>query len=466
MQISIRRLARAASQGGAGVGTERLEVGSAPLSLTRLNPGGGAPLQILVFATGRAMKIDTHRTICSLTSILDFVGIDEIQHGKRVALMAEAIARQAGWSVERQTFMFYAGMLHDCGVSRAAEHRNLTASLVWEGAEDHCLRGADYLLDCPPLADFAEVVRWHHTEWSTLASMPLAEDARLAANLLFLADRVDVLQTPCLAAVSTDRDVLCVRGEIIDTIGQHAGSLFAPELVEVFAAAARCEAFWLAMDPYYLVEYLENYPQAAPVRELANGDVMALARLFARVVDAKSHFTHEHSLRMAAVARHLYACCGAGSDALDMIEIAGLLHDIGKLRVPDEIIEKAGELTPAERALICRHSYDTFRILSRVFPDMPIARWAASHHENLRGTGYPFGLRGAELEIETRILSVADVFQALAQERPYRGRLDAEAVLAHLARMVADGLLDADIVALAGREGAALYALAAGSAIG
>lgn len=145
-----------------------------------------------------------------------------------------------------------------------------------------------------------------------------------------------------------------------------------------------------------------------------------------------------------------------------MMEMAGLLHDIGKLRVPDEIIDKPGQLSPAERAVICRHSYDTYRILSRVFPDMPIAHWAACHHENLRGTGYPFGLKGAELELETRILSVADVFQALAQDRPYRPPLDAEAVLVHLGSMAAEGLLDGDIVALAERESDALYALAVG----
>ncbi|MDY0013768.1 MAG: HD domain-containing protein [Rhodocyclaceae bacterium] len=411
------------------------------------------------------MKIDPHRTICALTSVLDFVGIDELQHGKRVALMAEAIARQLGWSDSRQAYMFYAGMLHDCGVSRAAEHRHLTDSLLWDGAEAHCERGASYLLDCPPLADFAATIRWHHTDWATLARQPLEDADKLAANLIFLADRVDVLQAPSLAAVSTDRDVLCIRGEIIATIRAHAGGLFEPGLVEAFATVAAREAFWLAMDPYYLQEYLENYPHPAPVRELENQDVLSLARLFARVVDAKSHFTHEHSLRVAAIARHLYALTGAGEDALDMMEMAGLLHDIGKLRVPDEIIDKPGGLTPAERAVICRHSYDTYRILSRIFPETPIARWAASHHENLLGTGYPFGLGAAELGLEPRILSVADVFQALSQNRPYRDRLDAPTVLAHLGRMADEGQLDPVIVALAEGQAAALYALAIGTSV-
>ncbi len=406
------------------------------------------------------MKIDTHRTICALTSVLDFVGIDEIQHGKRVALMAEAIARQAGWDTDRQTFMFYAGMLHDCGVSRAAEHRNLTASLVWEGAEAHCLRGADYLRDCPPLAEFIDAVRWHHTDWRQLKDVPLPAERRLEANLLFLADRVDVLQAPCLTAVSTDRDVLCVRDQIIHTIQEHAGSLFEPGLVAAFADAARREAFWLAMDPYYLLEYLETYRRAAPIRELSNGDVVSMARLFARVVDAKSHFTHDHSMRVATLARHLYAALGGEGDALDMIEMAGLLHDIGKLRVPDEIIDKPGRLTPAERAVICRHSYDTFRILSRVFPETPVALWAATHHENLLGTGYPFGLKDADLPLETRILSVSDVFQAMAQDRPYRGRLGPDAILDHLRHLAAEGLLDGRIVDLAEREQTILYDLA------
>jgi HD-GYP domain-containing protein (c-di-GMP phosphodiesterase class II) len=406
------------------------------------------------------LKVDPHRAICALTSVLDFVGIDEVQHGKRVAWMAEAIARELGWPADALGFMFYAGMLHDCGVSRAGEHRRLTDTLLWEGAQDHCVRGEEYLLECRPLRVFAPVVRWHHTPWRELCEGELAEELRERANLIFLADRVDVLQSPHLVAGSFDDAILMARDRLVATITEHAGSLFSPRLVGAFQTVAQRESFWLAMDPYYLLEYLENYRLASPISELDDRDVLALARLFARVVDAKSPFTHEHSVRVAKVARRLLELCGGSGSALDNFEVAALLHDIGKLRVPDEILEKAGPLTRAERAIISRHSYDTYRILNRVFPDSPIPLWAASHHENLLGTGYPFHTASGEIDTETRILSVADVLQALSQDRPYRRRLGSHDVGMHLEEMREDGTLDRRVVSLALLNLEELYHLA------
>lgn len=406
------------------------------------------------------IQIDFHQTLCSLTSVLDFVGVDEVQHGKRVALMADAMARELGWSDADAQFVFYGGMLHDCGVSRSEEHRCLTHGLVWEGSEAHCRQGERYLLDCPPLAQFAPLVRWHHTDWATLSRLDLDERTRRLASLIFLADRIDVLQAPYLTDPAREVDVLCAKDAIIATIRQHSGTLFDPHLVTVFQTVAERESFWLAMDPYYLIEDVEHYPRAASLQHLDGDEVLSIARLFARIVDAKSHFTIEHSERVAAIARYLLQCQGGTEDHLNMIEIAGLLHDVGKLRVADEIIEKPGPLTAPERALVTRHSYDTYRILTRVFPGTPIATWAASHHENLQGTGYPFHLQAAAIDAETRIISVADVFQAFAQDRPYRGRLSQAEVVRRLQSFADHGHLDPGVVALAIEHQDPLYALA------
>jgi len=406
------------------------------------------------------MKIDSHRAICALTSVLDFVGIDEVQHGKRVAWMAESIAREMGWDEAIQGFIFYAGMLHDCGVSRASEHRRLTDALLWDGAEEHCRRGESYLVECAPLRGFAPIVRWHHTAWRDIAASGVAPELALHSNLIFLADRVDVLQAPHLNARRVDEAILMARDGLVGTIRRHAGELFSPDLVAAFERVAQRESFWLAMDPYYLIEYLENYQLRTPVRDLDGRDVLALARLFARVVDAKSPFTHEHSVRVAKVARRMYELCGRPAGQADTFEVAALLHDIGKLRVPDEILDKPGPLDRAERAVISRHSYDTFRILNRVFPDSPIPRWASCHHENLLGSGYPFHRASGEIDIETRILTVSDILQALSQDRPYRGRMGSHEVSMRLAEMRDEGRVDDQVVTVALLNLEELYHLA------
>lgn len=406
------------------------------------------------------MKINLQRTIISLTHALDFVGVDEFHHGKRVALMAAAIAREMDWLPVRCDKMLYCGMLHDCGVSRTREHRALTETLEWHGAQDHCLRGAGYLAACAPLAHFAPLVRWHHTRWEALLQEDMDDDLRLEANLLFLADRCDVLLAPYILAATLKNEILWEYPGIVARIAALGGSLFAPQLVAAFRSAASRESFWLAMDPVYIESEIEGHLRLGQLVELGMQDAVAISGVFAHAVDAKSTYTLEHSTRVARIARHLAQVSGFRGEALDQIEIAGLLHDIGKLRVPEDIIDKPGPLTREERAYVMRHSYDTGQILKMIFPDQPIADWAAMHHENLLGTGYPFRSQAMEIPREARLIAVADIFQALSQERPYRGHMVKAEVMARMDDMCAQGRIDADMVALLHAQLDICYALA------
>lgn len=407
------------------------------------------------------ISLNLHDAIVALTTSLDFVGVDEIQHGKRVGHMARAVGQALGWSEARCWTLLHAGMLHDCGVSQVREHKLLTATLEWDGAEEHCIRGANYLAACPVLSRFADIVRYHHSRWDELSAVEtLTAETRLDANLVYLVDRADVLLVPYLTGGHLHHEVIWEHEAIVARLQALAGNLFAPELVDAFARTAASDAFWLSMDPLYLNEELDALGKGVPPVALSACEMRDLAVLFSRVVDAKSHYTDDHSRRVAAICRHLAAAMGRQGEALVMIELAGLLHDMGKLRVPDEIIEKPGVLTRDERAYIARHSYDTYRILMRIFPDTPIPRWAGSHHENLLGLGYPFRSSADEIDLESRIVSVADIFQALLQDRPYRPRLSGDDVIGRLEMLVREGRLDAGVVATLIRERDACVRLA------
>lgn len=400
--------------------------------------------------------IDIHSAITALSCSLDLVGVDEVKHGKRVAVMSWAVAQQLGWTDQECLSMLYAGMLHDCGVSKIQEHRQISDTLEWEGAEGHCIRGHQYLSACPLLAHLALQIRYHHTRWEDLLNLPLSDDLRLRANLLFLTDRVDVLQAPFLGS---DR-ILIEYPEILKRIQSLAGSLFAPALVDALLSIASVEAFWLAMEPEYLDEDLQRIGRNIAPISVDSANMRELARLFSRVVDAKSPFTDEHSQRVALIARQLATDLGVDESKLDQIEIAGLLHDIGKLRVSEAIIDKPGSLTAKERAAMNRHSYDTFRILNRVFADTQIPVWAGFHHESLLGDGYPFHTPNQAIDLECRIITVADIFQALAQIRPYRGRVGLDDILIDLQRRVDRGSLDGEVVSKLGEHASYYYQLA------
>ncbi|MEF1340673.1 HD domain-containing protein, partial [Vibrio rotiferianus] len=120
----------------------------------------------------------------------------------------------------------------------------------------------------------------------------------------------------------------------------------------------------------------------------------------------------------------------------EMIFIAGLVHDIGKLKTPDEILHKEGALDEEEYTRIKRHTIDTELALHKVFPNAKIAEWASNHHERLDGSGYPYHRTAEELDMPSRIIAVADVFQALSQDRPYRGRMTQDQIAQLMDEMI------------------------------
>jgi len=130
------------------------------------------------------------------------------------------------------------------------------------------------------------------------------------------------------------------------------------------------------------------------------------------------------------------------------MEIAGLLHDLGKLVVPNSILEKPAGLTHAEMAVIKQHTYYTFSILSTIGGLQMIAEWGAYHHERLDGKGYPFRRKAHEMNLGARIMAVSDIFTALAEGRPYRKGMKTENINNILQEQASHGIQDAHIVKL------------------
>lgn len=390
-----------------------------------------------------------HNVVCSLSSSLDLVGITEIHHGKRVALMAACVAKKLGWDNEKQLDLLYAGMLHDCGVSTNKEHEHLVSELDWVDVKSHCMRGYEYLNSCPYFQKYATWILHHHTHWNELKILDLSEEDKLAANLIFLVDRVDFLQAPYVNFNGTV-DILLEIDSIVEQVLAFRGTFFSPLLVDTFVEISKKESFWLAMDSAYVDSSIYAYENFVNTQQVTMDFAMlrSITGLFSKVIDAKSHYTDEHSKYVAVIARFLALHLGFSLEQQQNIELAGLLHDLGKLRVPDSILMKQAPLEPSERARMLRHSFDTMQLIKRVFPNTRIAEWASYHHENLSGNGYPFHLDASELDLGCRIVAVADVFQALVQNRPYRKQLELAEIRTIMDDMVSDGKLDSVVVSI------------------
>jgi putative two-component system response regulator len=170
--------------------------------------------------------------------------------------------------------------------------------------------------------------------------------------------------------------------------------------------------------------------------------------VLARAVEAKSPYTKGHSDRVTAFALALAEAAGVGAADRAVLQRGGILHDIGKISIPDAILNKPGSLDPQERAVIEQHPEQGVKIiepLESLRDVVPLIRW---HHERLDGRGYPDRLRGEEIPHLVRILSVADVYDALQSERPYRAGLPHARCLEILRADAAGGGLDPDLVRL------------------
>jgi HD-GYP domain-containing protein (c-di-GMP phosphodiesterase class II) len=389
------------------------------------------------------VRMQLKSAVFALSDALDLVGVNDFQHGKRVAMIARETAALIGLPEPRLDNLVFACLLHDLGVSSTAEHQRLAFNVDCADRDVHCLRAYHLLQPFAHLSRVANAIRYHHTAWSDLPP-ELSEADALDSNLIFMADRVDAL----LLRHGLD-DPLVHNESVHREIDRLAGHTLAPEVVEAFHAAAAKEAFWIALVPRHVQSYLADLKLDQWNISIDFPQFRHVARLVSSIVDAKSHFTAAHSLGVAGLSRHLGERMGFGQDSLAEMEIAGLMHDIGKLCVPDEIIEKPGRLTFAEFSMMERHSFETYQILRHVPGLEKIAEWAAFHHEALNGHGYPFRRSAETLSWEARIVAVADVFQALAQTRPYRGPQSLEEISGILEEFVARGVLDPDIVAIA-----------------
>jgi HD-GYP domain-containing protein (c-di-GMP phosphodiesterase class II) len=255
------------------------------------------------------------------------------------------------------------------------------------------------------------------------------EEIPLAARILCLAQTVEVFHAA--GGVNAARAVARRR----------RGRWFDPGLVDAFLSICADRGFWAGLEVPDVSEW------EPPDLTLAGDDARLdrIAEAFARVIDAKSPFTARHSQGVADIADGIAAVLAFDGDERRRLRRAALLHDIGKLAISNLILDKPGKLTGAEFAAIKTHPTHTLRILERAPCFSELAELAANHHEKLDGSGYPRSLGADDLDLPMRVLTVADVFEALTADRPYRAPLPVDEALGIIGRDV-PGRLDADVV--------------------
>lgn len=383
--------------------------------------------------------VSMHDVMKCLSDAADLVTPYLVDHHKRVAIIAGEIASELGLSDSEKATLRCSALIHDIGVFSSEERVDLL-KLDAEDVFAHAHAGYMLLSAFSSFSQIADIIKFHHIRWKHGRGQEyLGERVPLSSHILHLADRVQIQLIGCSEPLSRSRTIM---REIEDL----SGEMFKPELVEILKSVASKEAFWfdvMSRSPWEVLDRNMNQDAGlAAVLSLAE-----MAKLTSRIIDFRSKFTACHSKGVAVVSERLGHLFGVSDTVSKMLNIAGHMHDLGKIAVPLDILEKPRGLTASEYDIIKRHPYYTFSVLSEIECLHAMSEWACLHHERLDGSGYPFRLKGDELTLEARVMAVADVFTALTEDRPYRSGMSRKSALRILLELGRRYKLDPDVVA-------------------
>ncbi|NJB68244.1 HD-GYP domain-containing protein (c-di-GMP phosphodiesterase class II) [Desulfobaculum xiamenense] len=374
----------------------------------------------------------------AVSAVLDFISPLVVGHHHRTAYIAGALAQAAGATPEERADVVLAALLHDVGVFTL---RSRIDTLQFDTDDiSHMQTGYHLLAGSARFATMARIIRRHHVPFRDYERCDDDGGLLWLAGIVHLADRVDVL-SPRRPGEPPDLDGIAAH------IESGRGTMFIPELCRPMLDLCRSGAFWRGLGaPDRIVGLGEACAPRSTV--LTPEELVEVSRLVAHVVDFRSRFTATHSRGVACVAEELGLLAGLGREEALMLHVAGNLHDVGKLAISSELLEKPGPLADDEYGVMKGHAYFTNSALSGVPGLREIAAWSGRHHERLDGTGYPFHLDGSRLDLGARIMAVADVFTALTEDRPYRSGMARPDVAKVLYAMTESGALDREVVRL------------------
>lgn len=375
--------------------------------------------------------------LLALSESLDLFNPLLAQHQIRTAFIAWKIGEAYQLDPLDLENLITAALLHDIGALTPEDKVALHESEYDEDIHKHCIIGEKLLCQSPLFEVPSRIIRYHHTSWQDWEQSDVSQLA-VQSQILYLADVIE-------RAIHRHEYILYQNRDINELVNSMSGVEFHPDVVDAYKSISSTEEFWFDLVSQYVREILRDY---SPNRNtlIYQKDFLGISEMLRKIIDFRSHFTSTHSTGVSSAAAIISGLMGYSDIEIEMMELAGNVHDLGKLAVPNNILQKSGELTEREFSVVRQHTYHTYSILRRCGLPENIIEWAGFHHEKLNGSGYPFHLGSEQISGGSRIITVADILIALAENRPYRDGMKKEEVLSILGDMTRTKDLDPYVV--------------------
>ena len=395
------------------------------------------------------MKFNLNHFLLAISDALDFVEIDTlgatINHSKRVAYISLRLSDFYNFTDKEKFDLCSFSILHDNGlceetiVNKVAVSPKKSNLNNLEKCTEHCNIGENNVINFPFLTKSRDIIKYHHENFDGSGFFGLKdEEIPLMAQIIALADTVDNL-------FHFEKPSISNRNKIIEFINKNKNKSYSASLVDNFSKLSESTSFWLDLQSSKLeqliLERLSNFEF-----DISYDELISLTSIFRQIIDSNSKFTSFHSSGLSEKVEKVANFYNFDEIKVKKLIIAANLHDLGKLAIPNSILDKNGKLTKDEFSLIKSHTYYTRQALEKISGFEDITNWAANHHEKLDGSGYPYGFDSNNLCFESRLLGVLDMYQALTEERPYRKGLSHDKTMNILFEHAQKGLIDKKIV--------------------
>lgn len=393
------------------------------------------------------MLFNLNEFLMSISFALDFIEMDILgvrsNHSKRTAYISLMLGEKLGFSKEQLHDITALGILHDNGVSARSLHNkfidgNLEGIRSLEIIKEHCIIGEENAIQYPFLTDVKDVIKYHHENYNGTSFFNLkGNEIPLMSQIIHLADIIDV-------TFDLENNNFQMQKEILKFVKKEKNKMFSPKIVDPFCDVAKSKDFWRNLGSHSIDMALKkNIPQCS--MNLTFQEIRKITGVLSKIIDSKSRYTEKHSRELSNKASIMADFYKMNIDEKFKLLIAADLHDIGKLAVPNAILDSTNKLSKEEFEIIKKHPYYTRLALQEIKGFEDITEWAANHHEKLNGQGYPFGKTAKDLDFNSRLMACLDIYQALTEERPYRIALNHGEAMNILTSMKNDGLIDSKI---------------------